>query len=101
MPRSPRVISGAVRAAAGCAGEDGAVVGQYRGGCAPSGEGGGEGVDDVGAADTAPREAGDRQSGVVVEDVEDFHAAAVGEVPVGDVGLPAVVGQLGAEAFPG
>jgi hypothetical protein len=38
---------------------------------------------------------------VVVEDVEDFHAAAVGEVPVGDVGLPAVVGQLGAEAFPG
>jgi hypothetical protein len=62
MPRSPRVISGAVRAAAGCAGEDGAVVGQYRGGCAPPGEG----VDDVGAADTAPREAGDRQSGVVV-----------------------------------
>ena len=48
-----------------------------------------------------PRQAGDGQSGVVVEDVEDFHAAAVGEVPVSDVGLPAVVGQLGAEAFPG
>jgi hypothetical protein len=37
----------------------------------------------------------------VVDDVEDFHAAAGREVPVGDVGLPALVGQLGAEAFPG
>lgn len=41
------------------------------------------------------------QPGVVVDDVEDFHAAAVGEVPVADVGLPALVGQLGAEVFPG
>jgi len=40
--------------------------------------------------------AGDQQSGVVVEDVEDLHFAAVGQHPVGDVGLPQLIGQLGA-----
>ena len=38
---------------------------------------------------------------MVVEDVEDFHAGAIGEVPVGDVGLPELVGLLGGEPFPG
>jgi hypothetical protein len=35
--------------------------------------------------------------GVVVEEVVDLHAGAVGELPVGGVGLPAFVGQVGAE----
>jgi hypothetical protein len=34
---------------------------------------------------------------VVVEDVADFDLGAVGEPPVGDVGLPAFVGLIGAE----
>jgi hypothetical protein len=38
---------------------------------------------------------------VVVEDVEDLDLCPVGEVPVGDVGLPAFVGLGGFEAFPG
>ena len=38
------------------------------------------------------------QPGVVVEAVEDLDAAAVGELPVGAVGLPELVGQLGLEA---
>ncbi len=42
--------------------------------------------------------AGDGQPGVVVDDVEDLDVGAVGEVPVGDVGLPAFVGQVGFEA---
>lgn len=43
----------------------------------------------------------DGQAGVVVEQVEDFSAAAIGEMPVGHVGLPEFVGLVGAEAFPG
>jgi hypothetical protein len=38
---------------------------------------------------------------VVVEQVEDFSAGAIGEMPVSDVGLPEFVGLVGAEAFPG
>jgi hypothetical protein len=44
--------------------------------------------------------AGKGESGVVVEQVEDFHVGAVGQVPVGDIGLPELVGQFGLEAFP-
>jgi hypothetical protein len=35
---------------------------------------------------------------VVVEDVEDLHVGAVGQGPVGGVGLPAFVGEFGFEA---
>ena len=38
---------------------------------------------------------------MVVEVVEDLDVAAVGEVPVGGVGLPHLVGQLGLEADEG
>jgi hypothetical protein len=38
------------------------------------------------------RSAGDQQPGVVVEHVEDLHLAASGELPVGGVGLPALIG---------
>jgi hypothetical protein len=37
---------------------------------------------------------------VIVEDVEDLDLAAVGEAPVGDIGLPAFVGLVGAERAP-
>jgi hypothetical protein len=36
--------------------------------------------------------AGDGDPGVVVDDVEDFDVAVIGQAPVGDVGLPALVG---------
>jgi hypothetical protein len=45
-------------------------------------------------------QAGDGYPGVVVEQVEDFDLVAVGEVPVGDVGLPQLIGHGGFEAFP-
>lgn len=44
------------------------------------------------SGDGCAGDAGDEETGVVVDDVEDFDAAAVGEAPVGDVGLPALVG---------
>ena len=52
---------------------------------------------DDGAGDAAV--GGDRQrvAGVVVEPVEDLHMGAVGEPPVGEVGLPALIGLLGGE----
>ena len=53
---------------------------------------------DDGAGDAAV--GGDREgvAGVVVEPVEDLHVGAVGQPPVGEVGLPAFVGLLGGEA---
>ena len=38
------------------------------------------------------------EPGVVVEAVEDVDAGAVGELPVGAVGLPELVGEIGLEA---
>jgi hypothetical protein len=38
---------------------------------------------------------------VVVDDVEDLGVAAIGELPVGDVGLPQLVRQVGGEPVPG
>ena len=63
-------------------------VGQDCGGGAPAGERGEEGVHDVGAGHVGSGQAGQRHPRVVVEDVEDFDLGAVGELPVGDVGLP-------------
>src|SRR5262245_28160198 len=65
-------------ATAGGGGEDGAVVGQHPGRCAPLGEGGGDGVDDVGAGHDGLGEAGDAHPGVVVNDVE-VYLGAVGQ----------------------
>lgn len=45
--------------------------------------------------------AGDQEPGVVVEPVEDLDVGAVGQVPVGEVGLPALVGLCGFEASVG
>ena len=45
-----------------------------------------------GAGDAAVR--GDRQgvAGVVVDEAQDLHVGFIGEPPVGEVGLPALVG---------
>ena len=45
--------------------------------------------------------AGQQVSGVVVEPVEDLDVGAVGQLPVGEVGLPAFVGLGGFEAVIG
>ena len=58
----------------------------------------GEAGDDIGAGDAAVGGAGQQVSGVVVEPVEDLGVGAVGQSPVGEVGLPAFVGLLGGEA---
>jgi len=42
--------------------------------------------------------AGQQQPGVVVEPVQDLGVGAVSQCPVGDVGLPALVGLVGGEA---
>lgn len=94
-------LQGGATPASGCGGEYGSVVGQYGCWCALVGEGGGEGVDDVRAGDGGSGGAGDGQAGVVIERVEDFDAGVIGEVPVGDVGLPEFVGLLSSEPFPG
>ncbi len=60
----------------------------------------GEGFDDVWAGDGGSGDAGQQEPGVVVDEVEDLGGRSVGEAPVGDVGLPALVGQVGFEAFP-
>jgi hypothetical protein len=43
---------------------------------------------------------GQAESGMVVEDVQDLHLGAVGQPPMGDVGLPAFVGLIGAKHLP-
>jgi len=65
------------------AGEDGAVVGEQRGGKTVFLGGGVEDLDDVGALDGGEGNAGKQQAGVVVEVVEDLDVTAVGEAPVG------------------
>lgn len=50
------------------------------------------------AGDRGVGGAGEEVAGVVVEPVEDLHVGAVGQAPVGEVGLPALVGLGGFEA---
>lgn len=59
----------------------------------------GDRVDDVGAGGDGSGDTGDGDPGVVVDDVEDFDVAVIGQAPVGDVGLPALVGQVGSKRF--
>ena len=71
-------LQGGTAVAALFGGEDRPVIGQRAGRCAPLCEGGGEGIDDVGAGGDGSGVAGQGESGVVVEQVEDFHFAVVG-----------------------
>ena len=85
-------LQGGASVAALFGGEDGPVIGQRAGRCAPVGESRGEGVNDVGAGGDGSGLAGDGGAGVVIEYVEDFYLGAIGEVPMRDIGLPQLVG---------
>ena len=73
-------------------GEDGAIVSEH-GGRKPmlscSFVEGGDHIGGLGGLEGPGRH---QQPGVIVEDVEDLHVAAVGQGPVGRVGLPALIG---------
>ena len=56
-----------------------------------------EGVDDDGSGDAAVGGDRDGVTGMVIEPAEDLDVAAVGEPPVREVGLPALVRQVGLE----
>jgi hypothetical protein len=51
-----------------------------------------EGVDHIGGLGGDKGPGGDEEAGVVIDDVEDLDLGAIGEGPVGGVGLPALVG---------
>jgi len=85
-------------AVAGAGGGDGAVVGEQGGREPVCCCGFVEGGDDVAGLGRGERAGRDDQAGVVIDDVEDLHDRVAVEVPVGRVGLPAFVGQLGFEA---
>jgi hypothetical protein len=56
-----------------------------------------EGGDHVDGLGDAAGDGGDAQPGVVIDDVEDLDLGAAGQAHVGDVHLPALVGELGVE----
>jgi hypothetical protein len=82
---------------AGGGGENGAVVAQDAGGKAPVGCRFVEGGDHVDGLEDRESDRGDTQAGVVVDDVQDLDLAPVGQSYVGDVHLPAFIGQFGSE----
>jgi hypothetical protein len=53
-----------------------------------------ERVDDDGAGDRGVRAAGQQVAGEVTEPVDDLRAGAAAERPVGEVGLPALIGHV-------
>lgn len=79
-------------------GEDESVIGQCRLGPAMLGAGLGELVRDVPACHPPVGVDADQEPGVVVDEVEYFGVAAVGQPPVGEVRLPHLVGKGGLEA---
>ena len=78
-------------------GEHHPVVSQRRGRDTVCFQGVREGVDDDGTGDSAVGGDRDRVAGVVIEPAQDLDVGAVGEPPVGEVGLPALVRQVGLE----
>ncbi len=87
--------------AAEAGGVDAAVVGQGRGGVSVFLGGGEESGGDQVAGDRGVCGDAQQVAGVVIEPVEDLHVGAVGQVPMGEVGLPAFVGLCGCEASVG
>jgi hypothetical protein len=87
----------AASAAGEAGGEDHAVVGQGGGRGAVLLAGGAEGEQDGGAGDRGAGGERERVAGVVVEPGQDLGAGPAGEGLVGEVGLPALAGQLGGE----
>lgn len=79
-------------AAAVAGGEDGAVVAEHRCRRSEFTNCRVEEFDDVAGADGAKGVGAHEQAGVVVEEVEDFDGAGVGELPGSGVDLPGLVG---------
>jgi hypothetical protein len=84
--------------AAVAAGEDGAVVGEQAGRVAVECGDAAVSPVDGGRSEDGGCGAGQTEPGVVVDPVEDLGVGAVDQRPVGDVGLPALVGLFGGEA---
>ena len=84
---------------AGFAAEDGSVVAEQGGREAVSLSCGVERLDDVWCFDGAVGVRRQAEARVIVDEVEDLDAGAVGELPVGGVGLPHLVGEVGFEAY--
>nr|WP_231881008.1 hypothetical protein [Brachybacterium sp. sponge] len=84
-------------AAGEAGGEDQSVVGEGRGRCPVGGDQGVHRVDDHRAGERGSGAEVEQVAGVVVEEVEDLDSSPGGEEGVGDVCLPALVGQLGLE----
>ena len=57
-----------------------------------------EAVDDVESLDGEEGVAGERETRVIVEVVEDLDASVIGELPVREVALPHLIGEIGFEA---
>ena len=91
----------AVAAAGESGGVDAPVVGERRGRGAVAGDEAQERADDGRPGDPGVGGARQQQPGVVVEPVQDLHVGAVCQVPMGEVGLPALVGLGGLEAAVG
>ena len=91
----------AVAAADQARGVDRPVVGERGGRPAVRVAGRGEGGDHVVARDPPEHRAPEQVAGVVVEPADDLDAAPVREAPVGEVGLPDLVGRRGLEPDPG
>lgn len=62
------------------------------------GDGHAKDIDYVSGLDGREGARGQEQAGVIVEHVEDLRVPGAGERPVGDIGLPHLVGQLRFEA---
>jgi hypothetical protein len=90
----------AVPATGEAGGVDRSVVGERGGGPAVRIAGRAEGGHHVVPGDPPERHAGEQVAGVVVEPADDLDLAAIGEPPVGEVGLPALVGCRGLEPDP-
>ena len=88
-------------AAPGVGSEDGAVVGEQRFRKSVNLAGGDEAVEHVSSLKPGDAVGGEEEPGMVVEDVEDLHLAAVSQAPEGDVGLPELVGEVGLETNEG
>jgi hypothetical protein len=88
----------AVAAAGEAGGIDRTIVGQGGFGQAVTVDRGQEGGDHGLAGDPSIGAAGEQVTGMVIKPVDDLHAGAVSELPVGEVRLPAFVGLVGLEA---
>jgi hypothetical protein len=94
-------LQGDPAAAARGAGEDRAVIRQHRGGQPPAGGRVAEHCDHVGGLKGGAGGGGGQQPGMIVDDVEDLRGAVAGQLPVGDVQLPALVGLVSLEPHTG